>query len=116
MEELTSARIVSEHMSRTLGLADANELRDWRIGADIAAVLVRRARKLYGSDDIGLDLANTVYRAVARDVDSASAQIKGPVLTGANSLNTKVGLETPPSRAGPLTRTCNSDRAGPCGR
>ena len=26
-------------------LADANELRDWRIWADIAAVLVRRARK-----------------------------------------------------------------------
>jgi hypothetical protein len=91
-------------------LADANELRDWRIGADIAAVLVRRARKLYASDDIGLDLANTVYRAVVRDVDSTSAQIKGPVLTGANS------LETPPSRAGFLTRTCNSDRAGPCGR
>jgi hypothetical protein len=42
-------------------LADANELRDWRIWADIAAVLVRRARKLYVSDDIGLDLANTVY-------------------------------------------------------
>src|ERR1700726_2419279 len=31
------------------------ELRDWRIWADIAAVLVRRARKLYVSDDIGLD-------------------------------------------------------------
>jgi hypothetical protein len=67
-------------------LADANELRDWRTGADIAAVLVRRARKLYASDDIGLDLADTVYSAVVRDVDSTSAQIKGPVLTGANSL------------------------------
>lgn len=72
-------------------LADANELRDWRIWADIAAVLVRRARKLYVSDDIGLDLANTVYRAVVRDVDSASAQIKGPVLTAGlfNSLYLK---------------------------
>jgi len=28
-------------------LADANELRDWRIWADIAAVLVRRARKAF---------------------------------------------------------------------
>jgi hypothetical protein len=36
-------------------------LRDWRIWADIAAVLIRRARKLYVHDDIGLDLANTVY-------------------------------------------------------
>jgi hypothetical protein len=33
--------------------ADANELRDWRIWADIAAVLVRRARKLYVNDEIG---------------------------------------------------------------
>src|ERR1022692_4598229 len=41
-------------------LADANELRDWHIWADIAAVLIRRARKLYVSDDIGLDLATTV--------------------------------------------------------
>jgi hypothetical protein len=34
-------------------LADANETRDWRIWADIAAVLIRRARKLYVSDDNG---------------------------------------------------------------
>jgi hypothetical protein len=42
-------------------LADANELRDWRIWADVAAVLIRRARKLYVGDDIGLDVANTLY-------------------------------------------------------
>src|SRR5580658_4758818 len=28
-------------------LADANELRDWRIWSDLAAVLIKRARKLY---------------------------------------------------------------------
>ena len=28
-------------------LADANESRDWRIWSDLAAVLIRRARKLY---------------------------------------------------------------------
>ena len=28
-------------------LADANEARDWRLWADLAAVLIRRARKLY---------------------------------------------------------------------
>ena len=50
-------------------LADANELRDWRIWADIAAVLVRRARKLYVSDDIGLDLANTVYALDSTTID-----------------------------------------------
>src|SRR6266550_7051543 len=50
-------------------LADANELRDWRIWADIAAVLVRRARKLYVSDDIGVDLANTVYALDSTTID-----------------------------------------------
>ena len=50
-------------------LADANELRDWRIWADIAAVLVRRARKLYVSDDVGLDLANTVYALDSTTID-----------------------------------------------
>ena len=46
-------------------LADANELRDWRIWlSDLAAVLIKRARKkLYLKDDFGLDLANTVLRA-----------------------------------------------------
>jgi hypothetical protein len=50
-------------------LADANELRDWRIWAEIAAALVRRARKLYVSDDIGLDLANTVYALDSTTID-----------------------------------------------
>lgn len=50
-------------------LADANELRDWRIWADIAVVLIRRARKLYVSDDIGLDLANTVYALDSTTID-----------------------------------------------
>jgi hypothetical protein len=34
-------------------LADANERRDWRIWADLAAVLIRRARKIYASEDLG---------------------------------------------------------------
>ena len=42
-------------------LADANELRDWRIWHDVAAILIRRARKYYVDDDIRLDLDNTVY-------------------------------------------------------
>src|ERR1022692_232778 len=50
-------------------LADANELRDWHMWADIAAVLVRRARKLYVSDDIGLNLANTVYALDSTTID-----------------------------------------------
>jgi hypothetical protein len=50
-------------------LADANERRDWRIWADLAAVLIRRARKLYAGDDIGLDLANTVYALDSTTID-----------------------------------------------
>jgi hypothetical protein len=51
-------------------LADANALRDWRIWADVAAVLIRRARKLYVSDDIGLDLANNLSRQLARHAEA----------------------------------------------
>jgi hypothetical protein len=32
-------------------LADANETRDWRIWADVAALLIARARKLYNIND-----------------------------------------------------------------
>jgi len=42
-------------------LADANETRDWRIYADFAQVLIRRARRLYASENFGADLAQTAY-------------------------------------------------------
>jgi len=42
-------------------LAHANERRDWRIYADFAAVLIAEARRLYGDEDLGLELQNTVY-------------------------------------------------------
>jgi Domain of unknown function (DUF4372) len=50
-------------------LADANEARAWRLWADLAAVLIRRARKLYVEDDIGLDLADTVYALDSTTID-----------------------------------------------
>jgi hypothetical protein len=50
-------------------LADANELRDWRMWHDLAAILIRRARKLYADDDIGLDLDNTVYALDSTTID-----------------------------------------------
>ena len=50
-------------------LADANESRDWRIWSDLAAVLIRRARKLYRDEDLGLDLTNTVYALDATTID-----------------------------------------------
>jgi len=50
-------------------LADANEGRDWRIWADLAAVLIRRARRLYCNDSFGIDLNNTVYALDATTID-----------------------------------------------
>ncbi len=50
-------------------LADANEARDWHMWSDLAALLIRHARKLYGDTDLGLDLTNTVYALDATTVD-----------------------------------------------
>jgi hypothetical protein len=50
-------------------LADANESRDWRIYADFAAVLIGEARRLYRHEDLGLDLANTVYALDSTIID-----------------------------------------------
>ena len=50
-------------------LADANESRDWRIWSDLAAVLIRRARKLYAGDTLDVGLDNTVYALDSSTVD-----------------------------------------------
>jgi NAD(P)-dependent dehydrogenase (short-subunit alcohol dehydrogenase family) len=51
-------------------LADANESRDWRIWSDLAAVLIRRARKLYAGDSVlGVELDNTVYALDSSTID-----------------------------------------------
>ncbi|MDO8753976.1 MAG: IS4 family transposase [Anaerolineales bacterium] len=50
-------------------LADANEGRDWRIWEDLATVLIRRARKLYGNDSFSVDLTNTIYALDATTID-----------------------------------------------
>lgn len=50
-------------------LADANEGRDWHIWADLAALLIKRARKLYCDDSFGIELHNTVYALDATTID-----------------------------------------------
>ena len=42
-------------------LADTNENRDWRIYADLAQVLIHKARDLYKDDEFCVDLDQTVY-------------------------------------------------------
>lgn len=51
-------------------LADANERRDWRIYADFAQVLIKRARELYSDDkDFSLELDEMVYALDSTTID-----------------------------------------------
>jgi hypothetical protein len=50
-------------------LAHANSVRDWRIYADFAQVLIARARVLYVDDSFGVELAQTVYALDATTID-----------------------------------------------
>ena len=50
-------------------LADANELRDWRIYFELAQRLIIKARALYVDEDFGVELANTVYALDATTID-----------------------------------------------
>jgi len=50
-------------------LADANEVRDWRIYAELAQRLIVQARRLYVNEDLGFDLANTVYALDSTTID-----------------------------------------------
>src|SRR6516225_10792874 len=50
-------------------LADANESRDWRIWADFAQVLIRRARNLYAAEPLELELSDTVYALDSTTID-----------------------------------------------
>ena len=50
-------------------LAYANEHRHWRVYADLAQVLIRRARRLYAKDDPVLDLEEMVYALDASTID-----------------------------------------------
>jgi hypothetical protein len=42
-------------------LADANEIRDFRIYADLAQMLIKKARRLYAGEDLEVELTNTAY-------------------------------------------------------
>lgn len=50
-------------------LANANQVRDWRIYADFAQILIKTARRLYANEDFGLQLEQTVYALDATTID-----------------------------------------------
>ena len=71
---LMSRRDVLYHMGfrspiRRSTLADANERRDWRIFAALAESLIRKARRLYQSDPLDIDLDATAYVLDSTTID-----------------------------------------------
>jgi len=50
-------------------LANANAYRDWRIYADFAQVLIRKARALYANEDFGMQLDREVYALDSTTID-----------------------------------------------
>ncbi len=50
-------------------LADANRVHDWRIYADFAQVLIRRARQLYAREPLAVELEQTVYALDSTTID-----------------------------------------------
>jgi hypothetical protein len=50
-------------------LANANQVRDWRIYADFAQTLIQQARTLYQGEPFGIELDNTVYALDATTID-----------------------------------------------
>ena len=50
-------------------LAHANQVRDWRIYADFAQILIAQARRLYANDSFGVDLDQTAYALDSTTID-----------------------------------------------
>jgi hypothetical protein len=50
-------------------LADANGARDWRIYADLAQLLIARARRLYTNEPLAVELEQTVYALDSTTID-----------------------------------------------
>jgi hypothetical protein len=59
---------IKSRVSRST-LADANEMRDWRIYAEFAQSLIGIARRLYAGEPFGVDLKDTVYALDASTID-----------------------------------------------
>jgi hypothetical protein len=50
-------------------LAHANQVRDWRIYADFAQILISQARRLYANDSFGVELNQTAYALDSTTID-----------------------------------------------
>lgn len=50
-------------------LANANRVRDWKIYADFAQILIQKARALYSSEELSVDLDQSVYALDSTTID-----------------------------------------------
>jgi len=50
-------------------LADANQVRDWRIYAEFAQRLIAQARRLYARESLSVDLKETIYALDSTTID-----------------------------------------------
>ena len=69
-------------------LANANKVRDWRIYADFAQLLICEARQLYINDDFGVELDQTVYA-----LDSTTIDLSLSMFPWANFRQTKAAIK-----------------------
>jgi len=69
-------------------LAEANEQRDWRLWQDLATGLIKRARRLYAGEDLGLDLEETIYA-----LDSTTIDLSLQLFPWAEFRSTKAGVK-----------------------
>ena len=69
-------------------IADANETRDWRLWRDLAMGLIVKARKLYAGEDLGLELAQSVYA-----LDSTTIDLSLTLFGWADFRSTKAGIK-----------------------
>ena len=69
-------------------LADANERRDWKLWEALALSLIPKARSLYASEDLGLDLENTIYA-----LDSTTIDLSLTMFPWATFRSTKSGIK-----------------------
>jgi hypothetical protein len=79
-------------------LADANQVRDWRIYADFAQSLIHVARRLYAKDHFGVELEHTVYALDSTTIDlclSLFPWARFQRSTGAVKLHTLLDLRGP---------------------
>lgn len=78
---------IRSRMSRN-NLSNANNIRNWRIYADFAQVLIHRARSLYANEDLGVDLDNTIYA-----LDSTTIELCLSLFPWAGYSQTQAGMK-----------------------